>query len=329
MKRIVILVLLVAAVGGGYYYYRHSHASALPAGTILLSGNVEAHESVVAFRTQGRIVALPVEEGSAVQAGALLARLDDADYQQQVRIDQAALHTRGKELELAEAGNRVQDVRASEQTVADAKADLELKRTELERYAGLYKRDAVSAQTRDQADAAFRRAQAVYERAQQNLSETREGTRKEQVAVSRATLQTAQQNLQLSKVRLDYTVLNAPVAGVVTVRQAELGEYVVPGTPVVTIADLDHLWVRAYVAETDLGRVRQGQQVSVHTDTFPGKAYKGTVTFISPEAEFTPKTVQTNKERVALVYRIKVDVENPDRELKPGMPADVTIEQGR
>ena len=329
MRRIVIVLLLAAVLGGGYYYYRYTHVTTAAAGTLLLSGNVEAHESVVAFRTQGRIVALPVEEGSTVKAGELLARLDDADYQQQVRIDEATLHTRDRELQLAEAGNRAQDIRASEQTVADAKADLELKRIDLERYTALYKRDAISAQTRDQADTAFRRAQAVYERTQQNLSETREGTRKEQIAVSRATLHAAQQSLELSKVRLDYTVLASPVTGVVSVRQAELGEYVVPGTPVVTIDDLDHLWVRAYVAETDMGRVRFGQQVAVRTDTYPGKSYKGTVAFISPEAEFTPKTVQTNKERVALVYRIKVDVENPNHELKPGMPADVTIEQGR
>jgi HlyD family secretion protein len=328
MKRIVILFLLAAAVGGGYYYYRHAHA--VPAsGSLLLSGNVEAHESVVSFRTQGRIVALPVQEGSAVKAGELLSRLDDDDYRQQVRVDEATLQTRTRELNLAEAGSRTQDIRAAEQSVVDAKADLEMKRADLDRYSALYKRDAISAQTRDQAQTAFDRARAVFERAQQNLSEIREGTRKEQIAVSRATLQAARQNLELTKVRLDYTVLNSPVTGVITVRQAELGEYVVPGTPVVSIADLDHLWVRAYVPETDLGRVRWGQQVSVKTDTFPGKSYKGTVSFVSPEAEFTPKTVQTNKERVALVYRIKVDVENPDHELKPGMPADVTIEAGR
>jgi len=329
VKRIIVIFLVIAAGGVGYYYYRLEHKSAAPAGKLLLSGNVEAHESVVAFRTQGRVIALPVEEGGAVKAGDLLARLDDADYQQQVRIDEATLHTRDRELQLAEAGNRAQDIHAGEQTVADAKADLEMKSADLDRYTALYKRDAVSAQTRDQADTAFRRAQAVYERARQNLSETREGTRKEQIAVSRATRHAAQQNLGLSKVRLDYTVLASPVTGIITVRQAELGEYVVPGTPVVTIADLDHLWVRAYVAETDLGRVRWGQQVDLRTDTYPGKVYKGTIAFISPEAEFTPKTVQTNKERVALVYRIKVDVENPNHELKPGMPADIAIEQGR
>ena len=329
MKRYIIPVLLVIAIGAGVYYYRVLHRAKAPANTLLLSGNVEAHESVVAFRTLGRIVALPVEEGEAIRAGDLIARLDAADYQQQVRVDQAALDTRGKELDLAVAGSRTQDIRAAEQTLADAKADLELRRADLARSGALYQRDAVSAQSHDQADTAFKRALAVYDRTQQTLSELREGTRKEQIAVSRATQQTARQSLELSKVRRDYTVLQSPVTGVVTVRQAELGEYVVPGTPVVTIADLDHLWVRAYVSETDLGRVTWGQAATVRTDTFPGRSYRGTVSFIAAESEFTPKTVQTNKERVALVYRVKVDVENPNRELKPGMPADVTIELGK
>ena len=121
-------------------------------------------------------------------------------------------------------------------------------------------------------------------------------------------------------------MLRAPVSGVVVVRDAELGEVVAPNTPVATIADLDHLWLRAYVNETDLGRVRWGQDVTVQTDTFPGKSYRGHVSFISDKAEFTPKSVQTFKERVTLVYRIKIDVENPNHELKPGMPADAIIE---
>jgi len=120
-------------------------------------------------------------------------------------------------------------------------------------------------------------------------------------------------------------VLQAPMAGVITVRQAELGEVVFPGTPVVTIADLDHIWLRGYVAETDLGRIRWGQQATITTDTYPGKRYRGRITFIASNAEFTPKSVQTFKERVTLVYRIKIEIENPDHELKPGMPADAHI----
>ena len=133
----------------------------------------------------------------------------------------------------------------------------------------------------------------------------------------------------LSKVRLDFTVLHSPVTGVITVRQAELGEYVVPGTPVVTVADLDHLWVRAYVSETDLGRVRWGQRPQCVRTPIRASLTKARSRLSRPDAEFTPKTVQTNKERVALVYRIKVDVENPQHELKPGMPADITLELGK
>jgi HlyD family secretion protein len=112
---------------------------------------------------------------------------------------------------------------------------------------------------------------------------------------------------------------------VILVRQAELGEVVSPGTPIVTLADLDHIWLRVYVPETDLGKVRWGQDVDVRTDTYPGKIYRGRISSISSEAEFTPKSVQTEKERVTLVYRVKVDVENPNYELKPGMPADAYI----
>jgi HlyD family secretion protein len=113
---------------------------------------------------------------------------------------------------------------------------------------------------------------------------------------------------------------------VVTVRQAELGEVVAPGSPVVTLADLDHIWLRAYVAETDLGRIAWGQNVAITTDTYPSKQYHGRISFISSDAEFTPKSVQTTKERVTLVYRIKIDIDNPSHELKPGMPADARVD---
>jgi HlyD family secretion protein len=126
-------------------------------------------------------------------------------------------------------------------------------------------------------------------------------------------------------VNLSYTILRAPCAGVVTVRQAELGEVVSPGSPVVTLADLDHIWLRVYIAETDLGRIAWGEHVAVTTDTYPGKQYNGRISFISSTAEFTPKSVQTTNERVTLVYRIKIDIDNPDHELKPGMPADAHI----
>ncbi len=127
------------------------------------------------------------------------------------------------------------------------------------------------------------------------------------------------------RVNLDYTTLRAPSTGVITVRQAELGEVVSPGSPVVTLADLGHIWLRAYIAETDLGKIHWGQDVTVTTDTYPGKQYHGRISFIASNAEFTPKSVQTYKERVTLVYRIKIDIDNPNHELKPGTPADAHL----
>jgi HlyD family secretion protein len=153
-----------------------------------------------------------------------------------------------------------------------------------------------------------------------------EGTRKEELDVDRADVHQAKANLDMSRIRLSYTVLRAPFDGVILVRQAELGEVVSPGTPIVTLADLDHIWLRVYLPETDLGKVCWGQAVNVRTDTYPGKTYAGRVSVIASDAEFTPKSVQTEKERVTLVYRIKIDVENPNHELKPGMPADAYID---
>lgn len=325
MKRVIIGLVVLAMIIAAVYGYRRSKAEKDAPNQLILSGNIEAHESIVGFRTQGRIIALPIEEGMAVKEGDLIARLDDSDYRQQVNIEEAQLRTRTAELQLADAGGRQQDIIAAEQSVADAKADLELKRADNERYQALYKKDAVSTQMRDSAATAFERAQANLQRLQENLSAIREGVRPEQRAVNRASVATAKQNVDMAKVRLGFTVLNAPTSGVILVRQAELGEVVSVGTPVVSIADLDHLWVRVYLSETDLGAIHLGQQASIHTDTFPNKTYTGRVSFISSQAEFTPKSVETHKERVALVYRIKVDVDNPTHELKPGMPADVTI----
>lgn len=324
-KKIVIPILLLAAVAATAVYVARNKG-AENATSLKLSGNIEAHESVVGFKVQGRLAELPVEEGQRVKAGQLLARLDQRDFRQQVDIDAATVRNREAELTLALAGSRPQEKKAAEQAVVDAQATLALSRADFQRYQALYAKDEVSAQVRDTYATNLQRAQAAYERAKENLDLVREGVRKEQIAINRANVQTARQVLDLAKIRLDETTLAAPVDGVVLVRQAELGEVLAPGSPVVTIADLDHLWLRVYLNETDLGKVRLGQPVRVTSDTFPGKGYRGKVAFISSEAEFTPKSVETHKERVTLVYRLKIDLDNASGELKPGMPADAVIE---
>jgi len=324
-RRLPVLILMVALIAAGAYFYPRITNKAKPENQLTLSGNIEAHESLVSFKIQGRIIDLPVEEGQWVEQGALLAHLDDADYRQKVRIDEASVNVHESNLALTLAGTREQEVKASQQTMLDAQADLQQKKLDYDRAQNLFSKEEISAQDRDRADTALKRAEATFQAAQQRYNQAVEGSRKEDIAIARANLAEANANLGLSRVNLSYTILRAPSAGVITVRQAELGEVVVPGTPVVTLADLDHIWLRAYIAETDLGRIRWGQEATITTDTYPGKQYRGRVSFISSSAEFTPKSVQTYKERVTLVYRIKIDVENPNHELKPGMPADAHV----
>ena len=325
-RRLPVLILVAALIAAGAYFYPRISNKPKPENQLTLSGNIEAHESLVSFKIQGRIIDLPVEEGQWVEQGTLLARLDDADYKQKVRIDEANVNVRESNLALTLAGTREQEVKASQQTMLDAQADLQQKKLDDDRAQNLFSKEEISAQDRDRADTALKRAEATFQAAQQRYNQAVEGSRKEDIVIARANLAEANANLGLSRVNLSYTILRAPSAGVITVRQAELGEVVVPGTPVVTLADLDHIWLRAYIAETDLGRIHWGQEATVTTDTYPGKQYRGRVSFISSSAEFTPKSVQTYKERVTLVYRIKIDVENPNHELKPGMPADAHVE---
>jgi len=274
----------------------------------------------------GRVTQLPVEEGQSVTAGQLLAQIDNADYLQQAAADQATVEVKARELDLAEAGSRSQDIAQGRQNVRDAQADLSQKQLDYARYQALFQKDEIQGQMVDQAKTAVERAQATLDRLQQALNELVEGTRRQQIAVDRADVQQAGEAAGISRIRVGYTTLTAPFAGVITVREAELGEVVAPGTPIYTLDELQHIWVQVYVPETNLGQVHWGQDCSVTTDTYPGKTYQGRVSFISSQAEFTPKTVQTTAERVTLVYLVKVDVDNPNLELKPGMPADVSIQ---
>ncbi|MBI3785166.1 MAG: efflux RND transporter periplasmic adaptor subunit [Deltaproteobacteria bacterium] len=284
---------------------------------LLVSGNIEAHESVVAFKAvQSRIVELPFDEGQWVEASTLLARLDASDYQQQEAIAAAALRTRRAELASAKKG-----VEVARSTVLADIAEQALRAVSRRRIGALWERGIVSRDELDRVDTALKESDAILQR-----DRAIEATRARDIEVARASVRTAREQLQLARILLGYTVLRAPFAGVILVRQAELGEVVLPGTPVVTLGDLDHVWLRAYVRETDLGRIRWGQTATIHTDTYPDRRYPGHISFISSEAEFTPKSVETHSERVTLVYRIRIDVENPAHELKPGMPADATIE---
>jgi HlyD family secretion protein len=285
-------------------------------GYILVSGNIEAHESVLSFKTvQSRIVELPFDEGATVKAGTLLARVDDSDYKQQVEIAQAALNAQMRQLDVAE-----QAVDATRKTVTSDEADVALKKLEYDRAQTLLAKGAGTVDARDVAETAYKQSAAAIER-----DKALEAQADKSVALAIANIGSARANLDLAKIVLGYTTLRAPFDGVILVRQAELGEVVSPGAAIVTLADIDHVWLRAYVNETDIGKIRLGEAAAVTTDSYPGKVYSGRVSFISEAAEFTPKSVETHAERVTLVYRIRIDIDNPTHELVPGLPADAKI----
>ncbi|MDE2271602.1 MAG: efflux RND transporter periplasmic adaptor subunit [Xanthomonadaceae bacterium] len=283
---------------------------------ITVSGNIEAHESVLSFNAvQARIVELPFDEGRAVHAGAMLARVDDAVYRQQIRIADAALAMQQRQQAAA-----VQSLAAARKTILSDEADLAQKTTDFRRVQDLWTRHYVSTDSRDLARTAVKQSTAVLARDHALV-----GVAQRNLELAQASVHNAAENLRMARVVESYTTLVAPYGGVILLRQAELGEVVAPGTPIFTLADLDHVWLRAYINETDLGKVRLGEPVMVTNDTYPGKRYRGRISFIASSAEFTPKSVETHAERVTLVYRIRIDIDNPTHELLPGMPADARI----
>ena len=283
---------------------------------ILVSGNIEAHESIVSFKSvQSRIVELPFDEGAQVKAGTLLARVDASDYDQQVVIAQATLNAQMRQLDVAE-----QDVEATRKTVTSDEADVALKDVEFNRAQTLLTKGAGTVDARDVAETALKQSRAALER-----DKALEASADRRVALAIANIGSARAALDMAKIVLDYTTLKAPFDEVILVRQAELGEVVSPGAAIVTLADIDHVWLRAYVNEPDVGKIRLGEAATVTTDSYPGKEYPGRISFISEAAEFTPKSVETHAERVTLVYRIRIDIDNPSHELVPGLPADAKI----
>jgi HlyD family secretion protein len=316
---VVILVILTAVV---FYINRRpgtNHES------VKISGNVEVTTVEVSFKVPGRVRERLVDEGEVVSAGQLVARLDSADFAHEVAIRKAEVETARAGLRELEAGSRKEEIAQSEAALAAVEAEATRLAEDFRRQKELFAREVIPKQKFDAALAARDTAQAQARQARESLTLARKGPRQERIDQGRSRLREAEAALALAVERLGYTTLTAPAAGMVIAKNIEPGEQVAAGTPVITVGNITSPWLRGYIPETELGRVKVGQKARVRTDTWPGKTYDGLVSFISTEAEFTPKNVQTEKERVKLVYRIKITIPNPAMELKPGMPADAEI----
>lgn len=292
-------------------------------GALNLSGTVEAHETALAFQVSGRIERLLVEEGEQVKRGQEVALLVADDYEQVVTGAQAEVAAAQAALAALKAGTRKQELRVAEATLEQARAEQNYAQQEVQRVRTLITQKLVSQEQLDQAELRHDVARATMRRAKQQLLLLQEGPRQEDIDKAEAELAARRSRLANAERQLSYTRLFSPVDGTVTLRQAEAGEVIGIGRPVFKVADMSRPWVRAYLNETDLSRVRLGDKVSISVDGQDGRTFQGTLRFISTQAEFTPKSVETRELRVDLVYRIKVELENPEGIFKLGMPADL------
>ena len=328
MKRSVILLAVLAS----------ACSEEAPSDRLRVSGHVEATETRLAPEAGGRILTLSVKEGDRVQPGQTVMTLDTRDVQLSINRARAEQAAATAQLRLVQAGARVEDIRQAQSQIETARAEAGAATAELDaaeadfvRFDTLLKNNSGSRKQRD--DAATRRdvakdrvaqAESRVKSAQEALAKLRAGARPEEIEAARARVDVVAAQIASLEKGLGDTTLESPIAGIVTERLVEVGEVIMPRAAAIVVVDLDHAWADVFVPEPTVPQIKIGQRASVFTDA-GGAALAGTVAYISPKAEFTPRNVQTAEERSKLVYRVRINVDNKDGILKQGMPVEAEI----
>jgi membrane fusion protein YbhG len=290
---------------------------------IVVSGHVEATDVRVATKVGGRLQAFSLQEGDHVTAGQELGRIDDVDIRLALEAAHADRSQAEADLRLRLAGAREEDIAEAEAHVAQAEADLAGAQRELDRMQELMDSGSGTIKARDDMKTRRDVAASGLQAARERLRRLRAGSRREEIDAARARLAAAEARVAQLDQQLKDTVITSPLAGVVTEKLVERGELLTAGSALVVVTDLQDAWVTVYLGEPDLARVRLGQEAEIVTDD--GQKRTGTISFISTEAEFTPKNVQTRDERVKLVFRTKIRLQNADGPFKPGLPAEARL----
>ncbi len=328
-KRLILVslvVVAVAAAAGLYYGFRLNEGNA--SGELVLYGNIDIREADLAFNSAGRVESMLAEEGDTVEQGQLLATLDDKRYAAEVAAARAKIDAQQAVLDRLLAGSRPEEIAKARADANAIEASLRDAQAKLKRTERLAKNDFASRQQLDNDRSRVDTLEAQLKASQKALELVILGPRKEDIAEARATVQALQAELALAQEKLGDSKLYATESGTVKTRIVEPGAVVLAQTPIYTIALSDPLWVRTYVSETDLGRIRPGMKGEVVTDSAPNEVHEGTVGFISPVAEFTPKSVETPEVRTSLVYRVRLYIKNPGNTLRQGMPVTVRLKTG-
>ncbi|MFI5201352.1 MAG: HlyD family secretion protein [Candidatus Kapaibacterium sp.] len=292
---------------------------------ITASGTIEATDVNIAAKVPAQIVTLYIDDGTPVDSGSLIAVQDHSSLDIQLREAQAAVDQARAQLTLTQQGARIEDIHSAEQGVTQAETNRKLAADELERTQNLVKGGAATKQQLDQEETKFRVAQSQLDQAEANLTKSRHLARPEEITAATAHVDQLVAACDAIQKEIDDSYITSPLKGTVTHKVAEQGELVAQGATVATVTDLSSVYLMIYVTEEELPRIKLEQKVDVTVDGLPNKTFEGRVTYISPEAEFTPKNIQTKDDRVKLVFGVKVEIPNPAGDLKKGLPADAAV----
>lgn len=323
---LVLLVVFVAALGSGSWWLgRDALLKDAPENQLTLFGNADIREVLLAFNGSERITEILVEEGDRVEKGQIVGRLDVSRLGPAMQSAMARAEAQRQVVARLEAGSRPEEIRRAKAANDQSLALLKDAQQRFDEVKSAYDKDAATVREMQMAQRNLDAARAAQRVTAETLALFIAGPRKEDIAKAHAMLNVDEADLALAQQRLRDAVLRAPSVGVIRARLLEPGDMASPNRPALTLALTDPLWIRAYVDEPDLGRLKLGMKTSVTTDSFPGKIYPGWVGYIAPTAEFTPKSVESSRVRTNLVYEVRVFVRNPDDELRLGMPATISI----
>ncbi len=294
-------------------------------GNIVASGNIEATNIIVSSQVAGKVMQILKDEGAKLNKGDTVIIIDPEMYELKLQEALAAKEYAEAQFSLLKKGARSEDISQAEDNLKQAEISFELTEKDKERMENLYQSQTITKKQYDDAIANYEINLARLNAARENLQKIKNLSRPEEITQAEASLNRAIANVNLLKKNLKDCYVTSPSSGFITKKFVETGETAGMMSSLFQVADLSSVEIVIYIRETELGKVKLGQKAEISIDTYPDKIYEGEVIYISPEAEFTPKNIQTQEERTKLVFAVKIKIENPNFELKDGMPADAVI----
>ncbi len=292
---------------------------------IKLSGIIEGKEVEVSSKLPGRIKEIYVDEGDRVKENDIIAVIDSLDYEIQKKQIEAVVESASANLKLLERGARREDIRVAEELLKQAEANLRNAERDFNRAKRLLEEKSITEKQWEDAKTKYEFALAQFKQSEENLKKLKKGAREEEIELAKAKLKEAMASLEAIENKIKDCKIYAPIDGIVSVKFRERGEMVTAGTPIVKIVNTEKVYIYVYIPEREIGLIKIGGIAEVRVDSFPERKFEGKIVYISPEAEFTPKQIQTEDERTKLVFKTKIEVENREGIFKIGMPADAFI----